>query len=91
MSSVREREEARLAFVLKRDGLEEARKFARQTFNIYRAARKQRFKTSRCYGIEYREELVVSAWVLRRFLRTTERTSNAFNNVSKEGVHQEGN
>jgi hypothetical protein len=66
-----QREIDRLRFVTARDGLEGAIKFAQQTHNVYRAQLKQRNQAGyRCgYGLAFREELVASRVVFRRFLR----------------------
>ena len=61
----------RLRFVLNRDGLEGAIRFAKQTIYVYRASLKQRNKFGKRagYGLAYRKELVASCVVARRFLR----------------------
>ncbi len=63
IEEIREGEHTRLAYIESRDGYPAARAFARQTYGIYRRARKTP------YGKAYRAELIVSCVVFRNFLR----------------------
>lgn len=71
LSPIHKSEIDRLRFVRDRDGIEGAIRFAKQTIQVYRASLKQRNKAGKRtgYGLVYREELVASCVVARRFLR----------------------
>jgi hypothetical protein len=67
----KQQEIERLRFVLNRDGLEGAIRFAKQTIHVYRASLKQRNRAGHRtgYGLAFRLPLVASCVVARRFLR----------------------
>lgn len=55
------REQARLDFIIERDGEEAARAFARRCLSQYEAAIKEADSGGNQYGAVYREELLASA------------------------------
>lgn len=67
IEQIKEAENMRLTFMRNRDGLERAIEFAQQTYLAYRAQRKMRPMK---YGRSYRDELIVSCVVFRKFLRS---------------------
>jgi hypothetical protein len=62
-------ESNRIAFVVARDGLDEARAWARRTLAIYRAAVRPRNGRRTPYGAAYRRKLVESCVTLRSWLK----------------------
>lgn len=65
---IRNRELARLDFILSSKGKEEVLAFAKQTKAVYLAARRAARRKINFYGAAYRVELVVSNIVLRNFI-----------------------
>ena len=69
VDQIKQSEHDRLAFMENRDGVAEMLVFAKQTYGVYRAARRRVLGRMPPYGKAFRKELIVACVVLRQVLR----------------------